>query len=180
LLSRAFLTEPHYLAIWRRQDEVAARKIETVFRTAVLNRPVATSWIARRGEELVGVLSMVEWPHCQLSALESLRLAPRMVTLFGAALPRAMRIEAVWRKHDPQEPHWHLGPVGVVPEYQGQGIGSRLMEVCCEFLDERKDAAHLDTDRPENVGFYEKSGFTVYEEEAVLGFSNWFMRRPPR
>ena len=179
VLSRAFLTQPHYLAVWRRQDDVARRKIETVFKTAVLNRPVASGWVARCDGQIVGVLSMVESPHCQLSAIESLRLAPGIIPLFGTALPRAMRFESVWTKHDPRQHHWHLGPVGVLPEFQGQGIGSRLMETCCEIIDGRKDAAALDTDRPENVPFYERFGFTVYEEESVLGVPNWFMWRPP-
>ena len=31
--------------------------------------------------------------------------------------------------------HWHLGPIGVLPEYQGQGIGSRLMQRFCREVD---------------------------------------------
>ena len=51
-----------------------------------------------------------------------------------------------WAKHDPEEPHWHLGPVAV--------------------------DAHLETDRPENVSFYERFGFEIVGEQEVLGVPN--------
>lgn len=180
VLSHAFLTQPNNIAVWRGQDDSVRRKIESIFRVAKLERPVSNLWVARRDNQMVGVLNMAEWPHCQMSPLESLRLMPRMLALFGGALPRAMQIQSAWGKHDPHQQHWHLGPIGVSPQIQRQGIGSRLLEKCCEIIDQRKEAAYLETDRPENVPFYERFGFAITAKESILGVPNWFMWRSPR
>ncbi len=180
LLSHAFLTQPNNIAIWRGRDEATRRKIETFFRIAKLERPVSDAWIARRDGEIVGVLNLVEWPRCQMSPLESLRLLPRMLTLSAGAIPRGARIQSAWSRHDPHQPHLHLGPIGVSPRVQGEGVGSRMLAKCCQMVDERKSAAYLETDRPENVPFYERAGFTVIAKETILGVPNWFMWRSPR
>ena len=31
-----------------------------------------------------------------------------------------------WAQRDPDEQHWHLGPIGVLPYYRRLGIGSKL------------------------------------------------------
>jgi ribosomal protein S18 acetylase RimI-like enzyme len=90
-----------------------------------------------------------------------------------------MKLQTVWKRHDPRERHWHIGPIGVVPELQGRGIGSKLMVKCCERIDSQKDASYLETDRPENLPFYQRFGFKVIAEERILGVMNWFMWRDP-
>jgi hypothetical protein len=45
-------------------------------------------------------------------------------------------------------------------------------------LDTAGEEAHLETDKAENVAFYEKFGFAVTGEVSVLGGPAWFMRRP--
>ena len=41
-------------------------------------------------------------------------------------------------------------------------------------------AAYHETDRPENIKFYERFGFQVIGEEMIIDFPNWYMWRPPR
>jgi len=88
---------------------------------------------------------------------------------------------AVWRREwshrDPREQHWHLGPIGVLPPYQGLGIGSRLMERFCEEVDRCSAKAFLETDLDENVRFYEKFGFKVVFEKDIFEVPNRFMER---
>ena len=84
-----------------------------------------------------------------------------------------------WAKHDPEEPHWHLGPVAVDAHLQGMGVGSRLMQAFCAKMDAEHEDAYLETDKPENVRFYERFGFEVVSEQDVLGTPNWFMLRRP-
>ena len=63
---------------------------------------------------------------------------------------------------------------------QGRGIGSAMMRAFCDRVDRDHALAYLETDKPENVGFYEKSGFETVGEANVIGTPNWFMRREPR
>jgi hypothetical protein len=50
----------------------------------------------------------------------------------------------------------------------------------CQRLDADGLVGYLETDKPENVRFYERSGYEVIGEAAVVGVPNWFMRRAPR
>jgi hypothetical protein len=50
----------------------------------------------------------------------------------------------------------------------------------CARMDYSRMLSYLETDKSENVRFYEKFGFTVVAEAKVLGVPNWFMSRPPR
>lgn len=180
VLSHAFVSEPNVVAVWRRQDESSRRDIETVFRIAKLERPLSVALAARQEGRIVGALNMTEWPRCQLSMTDNLKLLPLMIRRPPALVWRSMRLQAAFKRHDPRKPHWHLGPVGVWPQLQGKSIGSRMMGKCCEMLDAKKDAAWLETDRAVNVPFYQRFGFAVVSEEEILGVRNWFMWRPPR
>lgn len=92
---------------------------------------------------------------------------------------RAMKMRGTWAKKDPRKPHWHLDPLGVEPELQGQGIGGQLMEYYCKHVDGLGMVAYHQTDRPENVKFYQRFAFQVVGEETIMDFPNWYMWRPP-
>jgi GNAT superfamily N-acetyltransferase len=85
---------------------------------------------------------------------------------------------ARWCHLDPEEPHVHLGPIGVAPEAQGGGIGSALMNRYIEYIKGQRAAGYLETDRPQNVEFYKKFGFVVRHEEQLIGTRTWYMWRP--
>ena len=52
-----------------------------------------------------------------------------------------------------------------------------MMEHFCAIVDKTGAIAYLETDRSENVGFYEKSGFAVIDKGVVLETPCWFMTR---
>lgn len=113
--------------------------------------------------------------------LQQLHIMPRLMAMGPGAAFLTIRWLKAWTDRDPREPHWHLGPLAVDAGLQGRGIGSRLMKVVCARLDAARDIARLETDKPENVRFYQRFGFTVAADTEVLGLPNWFMvRRPSR
>jgi ribosomal protein S18 acetylase RimI-like enzyme len=57
------------------------------------------------------------------------------------------------------------------------GIGSRMMEEFSRRMDAAGGLAYLETDKLQNVVFYERFGFETTDERMVLGIPNWFMRR---
>jgi ribosomal protein S18 acetylase RimI-like enzyme len=57
------------------------------------------------------------------------------------------------------------------------GIGTKLMRVFSARMDAAGEDAYLETDKPENVRFYERFGFEIVGEQEVLGVPNWFMTR---
>lgn len=86
-------------------------------------------------------------------------------------------MEKNWAKHDPKAPHFHFGPLAVLPSMQGNGIGSALLDRFCREIDTQKAVAYLETDKEENIHLYEKFGFRVTEEDKLFGVKNWFMWR---
>jgi len=83
-----------------------------------------------------------------------------------------------WACHEPLNQHWHLGPIGVLPSYQGIGIGTMLMQRFCKEVDACKAEAYLETDVDKNVRFYEKFGFKVVSESEIFKVKNRYMLRP--
>ena len=127
---------------------------------------------------LVGVCGVSRPGFCQPTALEKLRLVP--VVVYGNPLGTAMHImkwAGDWARRDLRESHWHLGPVAVDPPFQGRGIGGAMLSAFCASIDAYGAVAYLETDKGENVRFYQKFGFTVIAEAEVLDVPNWFMCR---
>jgi GNAT superfamily N-acetyltransferase len=79
------------------------------------------------------------------------------------------------KKHDLQTPHSHVGPFGVLPEYQGKGIGSMLMKDYFERLD--GVPSYLETFTLVNAGFYVKRGYRLICKDSVLGMTGYWLLR---
>ena len=74
-------------------------------------------------------------------------------------------------------PGWlALGPIGVLPERQGQGIGSKLVEEGCRLCRERgAEGVMLVGD----VGFYSRFGFVQGTPIKMLGALNAYLQVLP-
>lgn len=174
VLARAFVTNPVHVAAF------GSSKLESnkVFFRIGLAAMKGERFIGTDGSRILGVAHWVRSPACQFSAFEKLRMMPRMVS--GLGLGSALKViswVSTWSKHDPREPHIHLGPIAVEPDAQGRHVGSKLMEEYCAELDRAETAGYLETDRPENVAFYRRFGFEVTETAPVLGVETYFMHR---
>jgi GNAT superfamily N-acetyltransferase len=130
---------------------------------------------------LVGVCGLAAPGNCQPRAAEKLRILPHLAVgnPLGATI-RVLRWVGEWARRDPNETHWHLGPVAVARDSQGKGIGSAMMARFCAEREENGVLSYLETDKSENVRFYRRFGFSVIAEGDVLGIKNWFMLRRPQ
>jgi GNAT superfamily N-acetyltransferase len=93
-------------------------------------------------------------------------------------------IELMDRYHDQAAlgPHWYLFVLGVEPARQRRGIGSRLMEPTLARADATGHPCYLETDRAEDVAFYQRHGFHVHVEYSYpsAGPRGWGMIRNPK
>lgn len=135
---------------------------------------------AFRDNAVVGVCGMAQPGSCQPTSLEKIEVLRSLIvgnpvgTVF-----RVVRWAGEWARRDPTRAHWHLGPVAVAPYLQGKGIGGAMLSAFCERMEQEHTLSYLETDKLENIAFYERFGFRVIEECTVLGVPNWFMTRAP-
>jgi GNAT superfamily N-acetyltransferase len=174
MMAGAFVTNPLHIAAF---GPSRVDRNDAFFRAglAMMKGP---TFVAMDGSRLVGLVHWVRSPQCQLSRMEKLQVMPVMIGAFG--IVSAVRVGSwlsSWSAHDPREPHVHLGPIGVLPDAQGRGVGHRLMEHYCGAIDLTGEVGYLETDRPANVRFYERFGFALVNEITVLGVPNFLMRR---
>ncbi len=169
VLSIAMLNNPHHMGVFMGNGEKERLEIETMFFELFNNLP-GIVYLAKENEKIVGVMRMK-------SCIGKVTDDPDLVEDENDIDWRKSVWFKEWGKHDPVAPHWHLGPIGVLPTHQGSGIGSMLMERFCKEVDACKSQAYLETDLDKNVRFYEKFGFNVVSESEIFGVNNRYMLR---
>ena len=174
ILANAFVTNPLYVSAFGPQRLDQARLF---FRIGLRHMFIGQAFVASVDSEVSGYVHFNASPYCLPAAEEIPSVVTTVLKPLGEAIPQVIRWFARWCHLDPDEPHIHLGPIGVSPEMQGQGVGTTLMNRYIEYLKQEAAAGYLETDKPENVEFYKKFGFVVRREEEVIGTPTWYMWR---
>ena len=180
ILSRGMRDNPNNVAAWRmnadRRQRALARFFDRVLSGLIVRGCVLGAYDADR---LVGVCGMAPPGRCQPSGVEKLAIVPSLLAGTPMVAIRVLKWVTEWARRDPAQPHWHLGPVVVDTDRQGQGIGGSLVAEFCSRVDANRAPAYLETDKEKNVAFYQKYGFTIEGQGQVLGVPNWYMTRKP-
>jgi len=169
VLSVAMLNNPHHIGVFLGNGEKERLEIGKMFFELFNNLP-GFVFLAKENEKIIGVMRM---KSCIGKVVEE----PDVVDDKNDINWRKSVWFKEWAEHDPVEQHWHLGPIGVLPNHQGLGIGSILMERFCKEVDACRAKAYLETDLDKNVRFYEKFGFKVVSESEIFGVRNRYMLR---
>jgi GNAT superfamily N-acetyltransferase len=177
MLANAFVTNPLHLSAFGAGRLDQSRLF---FRIGLRHMFIGQGFVALVDGAVGGYMHFNPAPDCLPLPEEIPLAAATTLRPLGEAIPKVIRWYSRWCHLDPAEPHVHLGPIGVDPRRQRQGIGSALMARYIEHLDQEKTAGYLETDLPENVEFYKKFGFIVKHEEEIIGTPTWTMWRPSR
>jgi ribosomal protein S18 acetylase RimI-like enzyme len=175
VLAQAFVSNPLHVSAFGPQRIEQNRSF---FRIGLRHMFIGQSYVALMDGDLCGYVHFNSSPHCLPAPEEIPIAAATLLKPIGEAIPQVVKWFTRWCHLDPEEPHVHLGPIGVAPEAQRQGIGTALMNRYIEHLEQQGMAGYLETDRPENVEFYKKFGFLVQREEQLIGAPTWYMWRP--
>ena len=173
VLSDAMLGVPLHTTVFQGRAQEARRELRHMSEELV-HDPAGVIWVAKLDEQVVGVLRM-KW--CLGRYISDL-LADEAV--LRDTVSRVAYWQSVWARHDPREPHWHLGPVGILPSHQHSGTGTALLQRFCGEMDARQTASYFETDRPWLVPFCQKFGFQLVDEADIFGVKNYFMWRAPQ
>jgi ribosomal protein S18 acetylase RimI-like enzyme len=113
-------------------------------------------------------------------------LASMVMILRGcgpARVPRALKVRDAMDANHPHEPaHDYLAFLGVRPEQQGRGIGSRLLAAHTAKLDAAGRPAFLETANERTLSLYQSHGFIVTGayRPAPESPTMWTLWREPR
>ena len=177
VLGDAFVTNPLH------QSAFGAGRMDQnrlFFRIGIRQMFVGQSFVALENEKVCGYVHFNPWPYCLPAPEEIPGVVATMLTPLGESIPQVIRWFTRWCHLDPEEFHVHLGPIGVAPEMQRRGVGTALMQRYIDHLEQQNSPGYLETDRPENVEFYERFGFVVRRNEELIGAPIWYMWRPAR
>jgi ribosomal protein S18 acetylase RimI-like enzyme len=185
LLAEAFRDNPFSVHVF---DNLPPEKREKKLRTlyaGVVNTCIGhgTARAILQNDEIAGVslayppgsypLSLWVWAENGLGALFT---GPKYTWHLA-------RLDALARKKHLSEKHWYLFVLGVAPHLQGNGLGGRLVAKMSKDADRQSLPCYLETDKPENVGFYSTHGYQVVGEEYahfVNDLKIWYMMRPAK
>jgi ribosomal protein S18 acetylase RimI-like enzyme len=170
VLSLAMLNNPLHIAVFQGNGEIERLEIEGMF-FELLNKLPGIVFLAKERKKIIGVMRMKSCVG-RKNKDESKELKDEKDINFRKSI-----WQREWSNKDPEEQHWHLGPIGVLPSYRGLGIGSKLMERFCKEVDNCSAKAYLETDLDENVRFYKKFGFIVISESDIFQVNNRYMVR---
>lgn len=120
----------------------------------------------------------------KLPWLEELRLFPTIIAFTGfSGLGRIEKFRKAADAHHPKtRPHFYLMTIGVDPKFQGQGLGSALLEATLAKIDAKGLPSYLESSNEKNVPLYRRHGYAVTQEFRPTADAPplWGMWREPK
>ena len=105
----------------------------------------------------------------------------RLAEVCGPATERFQRLDELFDAHHPHEPHHHLALLGVRPDRQGAGLGSRLLDHHHATLDRDNMASFLEASSTGSRDLYLRKGYELLGKPYAVanGALFWPMWRQP-
>jgi GNAT superfamily N-acetyltransferase len=122
-----------------------------------------------------------KWPYPPRIQVRQVFGALRAFLPDVGSLGRGGRILRVVEQAHPKVPQWYLQLLMVDPDVQRQGIGGLLQAPILERCDREGLPAWLETQKEENLAYYQRFGFELVTEHHPVedGPSMWSLRREP-
>jgi ribosomal protein S18 acetylase RimI-like enzyme len=89
---------------------------------------------------------------------------------------KVLNKEKKTKENHPLSPFLHLWFIGVAPSEQGKGIGKKMLAGVINKSAEINRPVYLETSMVENLDFYKKMGFEIYNE-IDISYKIYLLRR---
>jgi hypothetical protein len=122
--------------------------------------------------------ALVVFPDEKHTTLRSTLWDIRLITncIGFAGINKAMAREKKIKSLQPKEPLYYLWFIGVSPEEQNKGIGGALLTEIIRDAEQENRTVCLETSTEKNIPWYQKFGFTIYNE-LDIGYRLFFLKR---
>jgi ribosomal protein S18 acetylase RimI-like enzyme len=183
-LAAAFATDPVMSWIGRRDAKRdAGRRAMFTFLVGKIGLPGQELWTAD-DYSAAALWVPPERADLKLPWYEELMLFPTIVqftSLSGLGRVDAFR-KAADKHHPKTKPHFYLMTIGVDPRFQGQGLGSALLDANLATIDAKGLPSYLESSNEKNVPLYRRHGYEVINEFRPVPDAPplWGMWREPR
>jgi ribosomal protein S18 acetylase RimI-like enzyme len=120
--------------------------------------------VAVAGGRVVGAAVWQPPGRYPMTGVRQARALPHMLPMLVAAPRPARRIRRLGEALDavfPREPVRYLQVLGVAPDAQGRGVGSRLLREGLQAATAAGEDVYLETGKEANVAYYERHGFRL-------------------
>lgn len=196
LLTAAFADNPCY-AWMHPRARTRERDLRAFFeRNLWWHAPLDLTWVTAAAGRIVGTITL-EPPggvparlHCAVTHW----LLPTARHQGFAIVRRIVAADLEFKRHyravAAASRYWHVHAVAVHPNWQGRGVGSRMLDGVMIELDRLLRGAPapvvLSTQRERNLPLYRRAGFdlvctrTMGRMRGEPGYESWFMRRGSR
>lgn len=184
--ARAFYTDPFFEHLGP-PALLRYRGLSLFFRANLrhLGRGGRLTTVRDERDRVLGVSAWITTDGYPLSLRHELGSTPGTVRALYRR-PRALLdglayLNAMAKNH-PKEPHWYLFLLVADPEVQRSGIGRALLEDALVEIDKEGVAAYLETQKFDNLAYYQRFGFELIGEltPTKSGPPLYCMRRAPR
>lgn len=183
VISEALMIEPGYVHLFPDEDErrlVLQSHMAANIDTATRRGKV---WVGLEGKKVLVVAIWLAPGEYPLDSQEAQRVEHYSANLQSLGSDKLMQLNEYdlnCVRYFPDSPCWYLQALGVHPDSQGNGAGSKLMRYMLEQIGQHD--CYLETGTFANVGFYERLGFEIRESAAKLvpnnGPTHWTLLRP--
>lgn len=162
-LANAFMDDP--VAMWATPQDGLRHGVLRRFFGAALAAKLPRGFVYTDGAR-TGAAVWAPPGAWRTTAMQGLRMAaafadPRHWARAPLVARGMLGIESL---HPPTPEHFYLAVLGVVPDGQGQGLGSRLLQPVLEICDSDGVPAYLESSKESNISFYARHGFRVTRE----------------
>lgn len=184
ILASAFYNDPVF-NWFMRQDSEKEKALKDIF-TTVSNEFYSESIVYKDNESRTGSIwiDSKDMPSSSELAEPMKTYLIECVTRWCSEkkVERFLYLNTLQEEAHPSEPHHYLWVVGVRPEVQGQGYGTRMLRHHLDVLDQLGVPAYLENSNEVNAPLYRRLGFNQINEIKVdeKGPYLWGMWREPK
>ena len=122
--------------------------------------------------------ALVLYPDKKRTTIKSILLDAKLI-FFSVGIEnikKTLNRESAIKKIQPKELMYYLWFIGVNPEHQNKGIGTKLMNDLIQDSTQKKRPIYLETSTLKNLPWYQKQGFQVYHD-LYLSYKLFFLKR---